>query len=331
MRLRNVAGILSAAASAATLFTYARYRAEMRDIRAAVDSGGKIARTNAGPIEYAESGEGEPALVIHGAGGGYDQGLLLGQDLGPGFRVIAPSRFGYLKTPVPEDSSPAAQADAHSALLDALSVERAVVVGASAGGPSAIELALRHPEQVRALILLVPRTYHPTDSARADESMQSHIVLKVIESSADFLFWLAIRVSRASVVRFLGVLPELEAHASDQDRGYVDAVIRSLQPLSSRVRGIAVDSSIVLSPWPLEGIRVPTLIASAEDDLFHTLSGARFTAQHIRGAELHVLENGGHLMVGHRQRVHRWIRDFLRSQTAERPVQPQTESTEQVA
>jgi len=78
MRLRNVAGILSAAASAATLYTYARYRTEMRDIRAAVDNGGRIARTDAGPIEYAESGEGDPALVIHGAGGGYDQGLLLG-------------------------------------------------------------------------------------------------------------------------------------------------------------------------------------------------------------------------------------------------------------
>lgn len=316
MRLRTIAGILSAAVSAATLSAYARYRKEMRYIRGSVERGGTIALTESGPIEYAEAGEGEPMLVIHGAGGGYDQGLLLGAGLGSEYRIIAPSRFGYLKTPVPVDPSPASQADAHAALLDALLVEAAIVVGASAGGPSAIELALRHPDRVKALILLVPRTYHPTDSARADESMQSQMVLRVIERSADFLFWLAIRLSRASVVRFLGVRPELEAVAEEDDRGQVDAVIRSIQPLSNRVRGIAVDSSIELSPWPLEQIRVPTLIVSADDDLFHTLPGARFTAERISGAELHVLESGGHLMVGQSQRVRQWVTDFLRRNDA---------------
>lgn len=331
MRLRDVAGILSVAASAATLYAYVRYRSEMRDIRTAVEGGGKIAQTDAGPIEYAEVGHGEPVLVIHGAGGGYDQGLLLGRDLEPDFRVIAPSRFGYLKTPVPENASPSAQADAHAALLDGLAVESAIVVAASAGGPSAIELALRHPERVKALILLVPRTYDPTDAVHADESMASQIVLRVIEGSADFLFWLAIRMSRASVVRFLGVPPELEAAASDQDQAYVDAVIRSIQPLSSRVRGIAIDSSIELSAWPLRRIKVPTLIVSAEDDLFHTLPGARFTAEHIPGSELHVLESGGHLMLGQGERVRQLVTEFLRRHASKRPAQRAKDSEKQVA
>jgi len=42
-------------------------------------------------------------LAIHGSGGGYDQGI----------RVIAMSRFGYLRTPMHTDASAAAQADAH--------------------------------------------------------------------------------------------------------------------------------------------------------------------------------------------------------------------------
>lgn len=318
MRLRTIAGILSAAASAATFTAYARYRKDIRAIRAAVESGGTIVRTDRGPIEYAEAGEGEPMLVIHGAGGGYDQGLILGEGLQPGFRIIAPSRFGYLKTPLPNDPSPASQADAHAALLDVLGVDRAIVVGASAGGPSAIELALRHPDRVKALILLVPRAYHPTDSARADESIQSQVILRVIERSADFLFWLAIRLSRASVVRYLGVRPELEAEATDDDRAEVDAVIHSIQPLSRRVQGIAADSSIELSPWPLDRISVPTLIVSAEDDLFHTLPGARFTAERIPGAELHVLESGGHLMLGNGQRIRQWVIEFLERKAADR-------------
>jgi len=308
--------VMSAAASAAGLMTYARYRREMRDIRAAIEDGSTIAETTAGDIEYAETGEGEPMLLIHGAGGGYDQGLLIGRDFGEGLRIIAPSRFGYLKTPVPQDSSPAAQADAHAALLDFLSIRKCIVVGVSAGGPSAIELALRHPDRLSGLILLVARTYDPTQSIGVDDSMQSQAVLRLIEASADFLFWLAIRVARGSVVRFLGVPPEVEAAASKEDRDRVTEVMKSILPLSARVHGIAADSSIKLSRWPLDRIHVPTLIVSAEDDLFKTLPGARFTAEHIPGAELHILKSGGHLMVGQGRQVRKWVQEFLRSRAS---------------
>ena len=311
--MRKLFRIMTAAASGAGLVAYRRYRRELGSMRAALDSGSTISETAAGPVEYAESGEGEPMLVIHGAGGGYDQGLLIGRDIGEGYRVIAPSRFGYLKTPVPKDPSPSAQADAHAALLDFLGIKKSIVVGVSAGGPSAIELALRHPERVSALILLVPRTYDPTQSIGVDQSMQSQAVLRLIEASADFLFWLATRVARGSVVRFLGVPPEVEANASKEDRARVTDVIKSILPLSARVRGIAVDSNIEISPWPLERIRVPTLIVSAEDDLFRTLPGARFTAEHIPGAQFHVLGKGGHLMVGHGRQLRKWVQDLLRS------------------
>lgn len=305
--------IMTAATSAAGLVAYGQCRRDLRSMRAAIDGGSTIAETTAGPVEYAESGEGEPMLVIHGAGGGYDQGLLIGRDIGEGHRVIAPSRFGYLKTPVPKDPSPAAQADTHAALLDFLDIPTSIVVGVSAGGPSAIELALRHPKRVSALILLVPRTYDPTQSIGVDRSTQSQAILRLVETSADFLFWLATRVARGSVVRFLGVSPEVEANASKEDRARVTEVIKSILPLSARMRGLEVDSSIEISPWPLERIRVPTLIVSAEDDLFRTLPGARFTAEHILGAELHVLRSGGHLMVGQGLQVRKWVQDFLRS------------------
>lgn len=308
--------VMSVAASAAGLMTYARYRREMRDIRAAIDGGSTVAETTAGAVEYAEAGEGEPMLLIHGAGGGYDQGLLIGRDFGEGLRIIAPSRFGYLKTPVPQDSSPAAQADAHAALLDFLSIRKCIVAGVSAGGPSAIELALRHRDRVSGLILLVPRTYDPTQSIGVDNSMQSQAVLRLIEASADFLFWLAIHIARGSVVRFLGVPPKIEATASKENRDRVTEVMKSVLPLSARVRGIAVDSSIKLSPWPLEHIHVPTLIVSAQDDLFKTLPGARFTAEQIPSAEIHILKSGGHLMVGQGRQVRKWIQDFLRSRAS---------------
>ena len=307
--IRNVSALALAAAGS----SYLRFRREMRQASARLDAGSTVANTELGPIEYGREGEGEPVLVIHGAGGGYDQGLSIGRDtLGFGYDLIAPSRFGYLRTPLRRDLSPAAQAEAHAALLDELNVDRIVVLAASAGAPSAIELALRHPGRVSALILLVPRAYDPEEVVGVDRSASSQAVLKLIEASADFAFWLAIRLARPAVVRFLGVSPEIEARAAPEERERITALMRSILPLSRRIAGIKAEDAFALAAWPLQKICAPTFIVSAQDDLFRTLPGARFTAEHIPGAELNVLPDGGHLMVGHGEEVQQAIADFLR-------------------
>ena len=311
MRLKALLTIASTLAFPAGLAAYSKYRRELNQRVQSVETGGLIADTAAGPIEYAEAGEGQPLLLIHGAGGGYDQGLLVARDFGPGYRVIAPSRFGYLGTPIPDDPSIAAQAAAHLALLDHLNIHRCIVAGVSAGAPSAVELALRHPDRVSALILLVPRTYDPSQAIGPDKGLQSQAVLRVVETSADFLFWLAIKLARASVVRFLGVPPELEAAASPEERARVTEVMRSILPLSRRAGGLLVDGNARIDPWPLDQICTPTLIVSAQDDLYNTLPGARFTASGVPGAELKILESGGHLMVGQAEQVQAWVSDFL--------------------
>src|SRR5215213_4346001 len=77
-----------------------RFKADLRAATARVSAGSQVVQTACGPIEYARSGSGPPLLMIHGAGGGFDQGLEFGAPLArAGFTVIAPSRFGYLRTP----------------------------------------------------------------------------------------------------------------------------------------------------------------------------------------------------------------------------------------
>jgi 2-hydroxy-6-oxonona-2,4-dienedioate hydrolase len=311
MRRRSIVTLVALAGSAAALGgVYAAYSRDMDPILAAV-AGGQRADTAAGPIEYGREGAGSSVLMIHGAGGGFDQGLLVGREMfGPGFDLIAPSRFGYLGTPVPVDPSPAAQADAHAALLDRLGVRTAIVVGVSAGAPSAIEMALRHPDRVSALILAVPRAYAP-GAPEVSSPIKSEGVLNAVMSGADFPFWLATKVARRSVVRFLGVPPEVDANAAPADRERVTTIIRSVLPLSRRVDGLLVDSEAEIRGWPLERIAAPTLVLSAEDDLYGTLAPARYTAEHIPGAELMVLPSGGHLMVGQGSAVRQRIEAFL--------------------
>ena len=82
-------------------------------------------------------------------------------------------------------------------------------------------------------------------------------------------------------------------------------------PLSARVDGILADTSSELVKSDLEHIQAPTLIISAEDDLYHTLPGARFTAEHIPDAELKIFETGGHLLISHGGDVREVIANFL--------------------
>jgi pimeloyl-ACP methyl ester carboxylesterase len=125
-----------------------RFSRDMALATARAAQGGVLLPTRCGPIEYQEAGTGVPLLVVHDSGGGHDQGMAFAGTLGRhGVRVIAMSRFGYLGTPMPADASAAAQADAHVCLLDALGIPRAAVMGGSAGAPSALQMAIRHPDR----------------------------------------------------------------------------------------------------------------------------------------------------------------------------------------
>src|SRR5262245_51229467 len=133
MRRRAALWIVGALAVGA-IATYLAYTRDMRATRDRLAAGSQVIATRHGPIEYTSWGEGPAVLVIHGAGGGYDQGVAIARAFGgDGFRWISPSRFGYLRTPLPADASTAAQADAFADLLDALNIKRVAILAFSGG------------------------------------------------------------------------------------------------------------------------------------------------------------------------------------------------------
>ncbi len=309
-----VAGVLLVVAGA---LIAGAYRRELGIAHARVDRGGRIAQTSAGPIEYAERGSGIPLLASHGAGGGYDQGLAtVGDLIGEGVRVIAPSRFGYLGTPVPIDPSPENQADTHAALLSALQIDKAMVLGISAGATSVLELALRHPERVAGLILIVPGTYAPSNPVALEGSRASAFVLWLVNTGADFIWWTLEKLAPSILVRFVGIPPDLFAHAARAEQDAVGQMLRDIEPLSRRFRGINIDSNPGLHPLPLEAITAPTLIISARDDLFNTAPAAEFAAARIPSSKLVLFDNGGHLLMGHRRELRQLITEFLTNNAA---------------
>lgn len=278
--------------------------------------GSQIATTGCGPIEYQAAGQGLPLLIIHGSGGGHDQGMDWARPLlQRGLRVIAVSRFGYLRTPRPADASPQAQADAHVCVLDALGINKAAVMGVSAGAPSALQMALRHPSRVTALVLVVPITYKPdtvAQSAPPVPDSKDAWLLRLLGS--DFLFWTALHVGREPLIQHvLATPPELVAAASVQERARVNAMAEHILPVSTRAAGLRDDTRLgkQLGPYALESIHQPTLVISARDDGFGTFAAAQYTASRIAGAQFIGFESGGHLLVGHDEAVQAAVTTFL--------------------
>ena len=155
-RRRFLALGLAGAALVASGATWRAFASEMTRARARLEGRSEVFQGRFGPMEYAAAGSGPAILMIHGTGGGFDQGLDFAQPLISKWRVIAPSRFGYLRSEFPADPSSESQADSFVELLDQLRIDRAAVIGGSAGALSAMQFAIRHPDRCRALVALVP-------------------------------------------------------------------------------------------------------------------------------------------------------------------------------
>jgi len=318
IRFRNFVlvgmGAVVAGLGAATYY----YQRDIQQARERVASGSQIAQTPCGPIEYAVAGDGPPVLVVHGAGGGFDQGLDLGKPLAErGFRVIAMSRFGYLRTPLPADATPAVQADAHACLLDALHIRRATILGVSAGAPSSLQFAIRYPQRTAALVLLVPGAYRPrsADDTRTMFAPAGTGILLDTAMRSDFLFWAAIRLAPDSMLRvLLGTDPALVASASREAQAQVAMVMEHILPVSPRRLGLLNEAKVMssLERYALERITAPTLAISTQDDLYETYETARYTATQIPRARFLGYPSGGHVLVGRYQEVTDEIARFLK-------------------
>ncbi|MEO6280287.1 alpha/beta hydrolase [Roseateles sp.] len=300
----------------AALMVRWRFESEMLRARENAALGSVVAATRCGPIEYQEAGTGTPLLAVHGSGGGHDQGMAFAAGLAlHGIRVIAMSRFGYLRTPMPPDASAAAQADAHVCLLDALGISKAAVMGGSAGAPSALQMAIRHPERVTALVLLVPLTYKPpsqADSAPPMPPWVEAVMVRLIGS--DFLFWAGLHLARDRVIDVvLATPPDLLKTASPPERTRVEAMLEHILPVSLRAEGLRSDTAAGkhLQPAALESVRMPTLVISARDDRYGTFASAQYTAGQIAGARFIGFDTGGHTWVGHDDEVRAAIVDLL--------------------
>lgn len=273
--------------------------------------------TRTGTLEFALAGSGPPLMMIHGTGGSFDQGLLFASKLRQrGFRIIAPSRFGYLGSALPDDPSPARQADTLVELLEHLGIDRLPVLGGSAGALTAAEFALRHPSRCTHLGLLVPAA-NLTDRDPVEFTALQRLAVNAVLGS-DVWFWMLSKLAPGHMIRtLLATDPGLLDTVSPDERRRAETIVAQIFPISRKTAGIRNDGfwSGTPSATPFKRITVPTLILSCEDDLFGTAQTARLLAERIQGAELTVHPTGGHVWLGHDAGFADRIKAFVQEQS----------------
>lgn len=264
---------------AGTAWLARTYQYEIRAAATRQLTGSRFVNVAETSIEFVQQGDQPPYVFIsHQAMGGYDQAQAIGR-LYKGCSVIAPSRAGYLRTPLDAGRTPEAMADTFAALLDYLNVPQVIMAGYSAGGMSAIAFALRHPERCRALVLGngITRTPPPY--------VMDFLAPLALANRWDFSNWL---IGAA----FERTLPLLER---DEDSL---AILRSLQqnhPISLRLEGFQQDVEQMRAFQPdLSQIRVPTLIIHGTLDVLVPPEQAEEAARRIPNARLIMIKNGGH-------------------------------------
>jgi len=285
---------------------YLEFRSEQLE---ALESGSQIADTSAGPIEYRLSGESGPILLfLHGTPGGYDQ-----LDEMSGFRFLAPSRPGYLRTPLSVGRSPTEQAHAYAALLETLNIESVVVMGASGGGPSSISFAALYPEKTLALVAMeaVSQSIPIEDGPEMPAFMRS-----------DFPMWAVLSIMK----NFMGAEAILKLLVPDEairelilgdaeKTESVGSLLWSAWPISQREAGLLNDfEQFDILELPSGEVTVPTLIIHGTNDANVPFSQSEALADQVPGSILHVIEGGDHMMpFSHAEEIAVAIEQFLDS------------------
>jgi pimeloyl-ACP methyl ester carboxylesterase len=141
---------------------------DLKTVEELADPDSKFVEVNGLTVHYKEMGAGSPTFILlHGFGASTFSWREVMRPLSQYGRVIAYDRpaFGLTERPMPGDwtgenpYSPEAQAKLVIGLMDALGVERAILVGNSAGGTISVSVALSYPQRVQALVLVDAAIY----------------------------------------------------------------------------------------------------------------------------------------------------------------------------
>lgn len=150
----------------------------------------KEIEVNGTNLGYIEKGQGDPVVLVHGTLGDFRSWELQMDAFAKKYRTISYSRrYHYPNECSGEEADYSAilHADDLSAFLSALGLRSAHIVGNSYGAYTAMFLAARHPEQVRALVLSEPPVLPLLDQSEEGHALREDFLAKVWQPAGEAL------------------------------------------------------------------------------------------------------------------------------------------------
>jgi pimeloyl-ACP methyl ester carboxylesterase len=233
-------------------------------------------------VAFAEAGAGPPVVFLHGLGGTSASWAADLEALSSRYRCIAWDAPGYGDSP--PAAAPltfAALADEVVALLDALGIGRASLVGLSLGGMVAQHTALRHPSRVDRLVLMSTSPRFGLDGTRPDEWRAARLApLDAGAEPADFAEEVLRGVAGPNI--------------SDAALAAQVAAMRRIPAAGLRAMIDCLVTHDTLDR--LRDVQAPTLVVVGADDEETPSSYAEAIADRVPGARLAVVPGAGHLL-----------------------------------
>jgi pimeloyl-ACP methyl ester carboxylesterase len=308
---------------------------------ATLDAHSKVVETAAGFVEYTVLGDASaPAVLIsHGAPGGYDQAALLGANLAKnGFRVIAPSRPGFLRTPLATGLLFDEQADAFAALLDKLGIKQVSVLGFSTGAQVAARFALRHPDRTAALVLVSPITMPYWYDLNFEPRQMILPASALFKITGDMGSWMLVEKVKTDPRRVLDRLLTVDTSLKSSGREKIThfvlgssgqlAFLRdfagTLAPLSPRESGTRNDLVLVraLEPVAYENLQPPLLMVHGDSDAAKEWSDLKPIKDKLPSAKIFTVKDAGQFVwLGpYAAAMEEAVVDFLKTPPPRRPA-----------
>ncbi|MEM7486645.1 MAG: alpha/beta hydrolase [Bacteroidota bacterium] len=254
-----------------------------------------IVKTKIGTIEYSDVGTGKPILFLHGGHGNcYETLWHKGFDTSK-FRLLTPSRPGYGKTPLSTFESPKKAASLVVSLLNNIEIEKVVVIGISAGGLTALELAANYTDRVEKLVLLSAVTQkwlQPSDALYRKGKL-------LFSPNMQKLSWAMFRTSfkLMPLTMTKTLFKELSTiKAANFNRNEVDT-IKEMTFNQGSGNGFVNDLKQDIASDTLSKITCPTRIAHSKNDKTVSIEMAYHAQKSIANSDLRLYNNKwGHLL-----------------------------------
>jgi 3-oxoadipate enol-lactonase len=198
------------------------------------------------------------------------------------YRVLAYDMRGQGQSEHPEgEYSIALHASDLVALMDALGLAKAHLVGTSYGGELNLEMGLRHPERCQTLVIIASVSHSGPMLAAMIERWR--IAASLGDGPQFFRLIYADTYSEHFLIQRPDLVPLAEQRYATLDLPAAVRLIESFQRFD-----VAGD---------LGGIHTPTCIASAEQDILKPRHYGELMHQAIAGSEFHLIPEAGHVVV----------------------------------